>query len=671
MSETSLSEPNAPVLACDLTRMTVGDLAACAHFVSAGLGEVNATLWVPAGSDIARAQSVFSLYSVAVEIVRLHAPDGYRSDAPAFQIAAFSLAVAAHARQTQPSRLYAPTSDGAAYFARMAGIETGLIVTPSGLAAQLEGGTFPETPGDLVALDQEYQLARQATEITAVDALLADSYERLIARPVSALGPGSDDYAVEPDAGRLIYAPVDGLTDPDLVAAVLSKAAELGPVDIIIADTVLAEKGKADDLARAVRSGSISVTVERYADIDQALMKAKDERRCVLSLRDCRALDPLGAWAAAFGAPVIAGVGPALTDPGALPAPVRPAISHPAKLAPLIVDPAVTTRWSRPRVADAPAEERRAVALSDISIIVATHARPAMLDEALASVADQDRLPAEIIVVDDGSPTELAEQNKALCERFDACPIRYQLTDNLYPGHARNTGAALARSDWLYFLDDDNRLKPDALAQIEAAQNPTGAEAVFSFMEGFGPAAPKVVIPFLGPVGSASIFDNHAADTGIAISRSAFERIGGFPETYGVGKEDYAMAVKIARSDIAWTLIPEPLYAYRIHDNRIRKKHRTRTVKSFLPLSAVLPITDGQGRLKRHGLLERLAFIQAERLALRHVPHRKNERLSPVAVLLHHGLRPFVRSNRALRQLATSDGAMGKLVRALFFRGRG
>ncbi|CAN0406927.1 unnamed protein product, partial [Ectocarpus fasciculatus] len=203
-----------------------------------------------------------------------------------------------------------------------------------------------------------------------------------------------------------------------------------------------------------------------------------------------------------------------------------------------------------------------------LSVVIATHARPTMLGEALQSISEQDTLPAEVIVVDDGSPEALAAENLKLCEGFKACTVRYERTENLYPGHARNTGAALATGDWLYFLDDDNRLKPEALARIKSVQAETGVEAVFSFMKGFGPQAAAGTIAFFGPIGSASIFENHAADTGFAISKAAFERIGSFPETYGVGKEDYAMALKIARSGMVWHLIPEPLYAYRIHEDR-------------------------------------------------------------------------------------------------------
>jgi glycosyltransferase involved in cell wall biosynthesis len=91
-----------------------------------------------------------------------------------------------------------------------------------------------------------------------------------------------------------------------------------------------------------------------------------------------------------------------------------------------------------------------------ISVIIPVYNRRALLRAALESVADQTMLPAEVIVVDDGSQEPVAD----IAEAFGAKVISQE---NSGPSAARNRGIAAASQDWIAFLDSDDLWVPEKL----------------------------------------------------------------------------------------------------------------------------------------------------------------------------------------------------------------
>ncbi len=96
-----------------------------------------------------------------------------------------------------------------------------------------------------------------------------------------------------------------------------------------------------------------------------------------------------------------------------------------------------------------------------LSAIVPTHNRPAVLRRCLQTLQDQDVDASrfEVIVVDDGSPVDIAGVVAAVGEPgpFTMRCERLELTGL---NGARNRGAALAEGDVLAFLDDDTLVSP-------------------------------------------------------------------------------------------------------------------------------------------------------------------------------------------------------------------
>ncbi len=98
------------------------------------------------------------------------------------------------------------------------------------------------------------------------------------------------------------------------------------------------------------------------------------------------------------------------------------------------------------------------------SIVIPVYNRPDELQELLDSLTAQSFKQFEVIVVEDGSTIP----SKDHIERFDSLlAIKYIQQENQGPGLARNSGAALAKGDYLIFLDSDTITPTDWLRSID------------------------------------------------------------------------------------------------------------------------------------------------------------------------------------------------------------
>lgn len=99
-----------------------------------------------------------------------------------------------------------------------------------------------------------------------------------------------------------------------------------------------------------------------------------------------------------------------------------------------------------------------------VAAVVPTFNRADILGETLAAILNQTHLPAEVVVVDDGSPTDATEQ---LVAAFGP-PVRYVRVPNGGPSAARNAGVAASTAEWVAFCDDDDLWTPDYLTRAAA-----------------------------------------------------------------------------------------------------------------------------------------------------------------------------------------------------------
>ncbi len=100
----------------------------------------------------------------------------------------------------------------------------------------------------------------------------------------------------------------------------------------------------------------------------------------------------------------------------------------------------------------------------EVSVIIPTHNRRAMVREAIDSVLAQTAASFELIVVDDGSSDGTGEDLARLgAERAES--VRIEHTANRGPAAARNRGVAIARAPLVAFLDSDDLWAPEKLGR--------------------------------------------------------------------------------------------------------------------------------------------------------------------------------------------------------------
>src|SRR5678816_1222276 len=117
----------------------------------------------------------------------------------------------------------------------------------------------------------------------------------------------------------------------------------------------------------------------------------------------------------------------------------------------------------------------------DVSVIIAMYNSESCIERAIQSVLQQHShgLDLEIIVVDDGS----TDRSVQIVSQIESDKINLvQLSKNQGQALARNAGLALAKGNWIQFLDSDDRISEDLYAKFEKAVQPGMNCYLFSFI---------------------------------------------------------------------------------------------------------------------------------------------------------------------------------------------
>jgi GT2 family glycosyltransferase len=120
-------------------------------------------------------------------------------------------------------------------------------------------------------------------------------------------------------------------------------------------------------------------------------------------------------------------------------------------------------------VAAATEPVNRPAATLRLSAVIPTRNRPAELETAVASILAQERLPQELVIVDQSLSEDGRRRTEALvAARGKDVLLRY-VHDSAIAGlvHAKQAAVSVAQGDIVCFLEDDEVLEPGYLAAIE------------------------------------------------------------------------------------------------------------------------------------------------------------------------------------------------------------
>lgn len=100
---------------------------------------------------------------------------------------------------------------------------------------------------------------------------------------------------------------------------------------------------------------------------------------------------------------------------------------------------------------------------SKTSVIITTYNDSKFLKRSIPSIINQSLEPFEIIIIDDGSNTNEAEEISRSYSKLTHIPIIYKKKKNGGPSSARNLGIKLAKGEYILFVDADDELLLDSI----------------------------------------------------------------------------------------------------------------------------------------------------------------------------------------------------------------
>ncbi|MGY1580479.1 glycosyltransferase family 2 protein [Streptomyces sp. MN13] len=129
----------------------------------------------------------------------------------------------------------------------------------------------------------------------------------------------------------------------------------------------------------------------------------------------------------------------------------------------------------------------------DVSVIIGAYEAMPYLVECLASVEAQTIGPGrlEVIAVDDGSTDGTGECLEEFAARAPMAVTVIRQENSGGPSGPRNVGLGKAAGRYVFFLDADDRLGPEALERMVAMADRNGTDVVLGRVEGVNRTAPK------------------------------------------------------------------------------------------------------------------------------------------------------------------------------------
>lgn len=251
-----------------------------------------------------------------------------------------------------------------------------------------------------------------------------------------------------------------------------------------------------------------------------------------------------------------------------------------------------------------------------VSVIMPCFNAAAYLHSSISSALSQSFTDLELIVIDDGSTDESAS---ILAAEED--PRMMVLTQqNRGVCAARNAAIAVARGEFIAFLDADDTWHPDCISLLHAAITQSGATIAYCGWQNVGLPGPRGD-PYVPPEYEDSeklihLFDNCRWPIHACLTRHrAITEVGGFDARFKTS-EDYLLWLKIAK-DKPIVRVPRVLAYYHhhagvqaTHDKASAAINHFRAQRSFLDdhpddalkISAQARQTAMFGRLTESGL---------------------------------------------------------------------
>jgi len=248
----------------------------------------------------------------------------------------------------------------------------------------------------------------------------------------------------------------------------------------------------------------------------------------------------------------------------------------------------------------------------DISVVIATHNRRALLERTLPTVVDQDLSPEryEVIVILDGCTDGTAD---FLSDFKTKCEVRFVVQDpNQGQSKAANAGARAARGKYLLFLDDDLLCERSLLRMhlegheskdfdvLVYGANPVSDESPETLATEWTRQSACNWHARVERDGAVTLPDDACVDANSSISREIFLECGGFDETFLSARQNEEFGLRLwhrglrfiyAPAGVAHHIYLKSNFAYAVTEARAYGRAEVRMARKlpYARAKAVLP----------------------------------------------------------------------------------
>lgn len=248
-----------------------------------------------------------------------------------------------------------------------------------------------------------------------------------------------------------------------------------------------------------------------------------------------------------------------------------------------------------------------------VAIVIPCYKQAHFLADAIESALTQSHPASEIVVIDDGSPDDVA----GVTSRYPE--VRYIRQRNQGLSAARNTGIRNTSSEYLIFLDSDDRLLPHA---VERGVEHLSARPDCAFTAGRMHVIDRdgclmwLWQPYQleAPDFFAQMLIDHCRIYPLTVMyrRSAIEAVGGGFNTSLRSAEDWDMDIRLAQR-FGFHLYDEPIAEYRRHGKNM-------SLNDITMMTSIVQVLRSQRHLRRHP-----RYASARKQGLRRVQERVGE----------------------------------------------
>lgn len=235
-----------------------------------------------------------------------------------------------------------------------------------------------------------------------------------------------------------------------------------------------------------------------------------------------------------------------------------------------------------------------------VSVVMANYRGAAHLEAAMRSVLAQTHHRLELLLADDASD----DDSLGIASAIDDPRVRVLPSDdNRGPAATRNRALRAARGDWIAIVDSDDLIHPQRLERLLSVAQAGGSDIVADDLVHFG--APSTVggATLLQPLTLKGPMQLDVATFLSGLSGKPMTPVFGYlkplisravlgarlyDETLHIG-EDNDLIVRLLMAGARFTLVPDPLYAYRRHAGSTSHRLSVPTMTAMLAAHRALP----------------------------------------------------------------------------------